>query len=125
MVDKVNDWLNQITSRIITRQMTKQQNKGLEKYGRLADEAADELPSKDLAQHALEEAVDGAYYAAMLVSKLETMALIWDDTLDALESHLVDYNNGQGFDEENLAHDLSKLVECYKRERGKWGGGDE
>lgn len=125
MVDKVNDWLNQITSRIITRQMTKQQNKGLEKYGRLADEAADVLPSKDLAQHALEEAVDGAYYSAMLVSKLETMALIWDDTLDALESHLVDYNNGQGFDEVNLAYDLSKLVECYKRERGKWGGDDE
>ena len=125
MVDKVNDWLNQITSRIITRQMTKQQSKGLEKYGRLADEAADELKGKVLAQHALEEAVDGAYYSAMLVSKMETMVLIYDDILDALESHLVDYNNEQGFNEEDLAYDLSKLVDCYKRERGKMGGSDE
>ena len=125
MTEKVNNWLNQITSRIITRQMTEQQNKGLNKYGRLADEAADALSSKDLAKHALEEAVDGAYYAAMMISKLETMALIHDDTLDALESHLRGYESGEGFNEKDLAYDLSKLVECYKRERGLWEGDDE
>lgn len=125
MVDKVNNWLNQFTSRIITRQMTAQQDKGLNKYGRLADEAADKLTAAALAQHALEEAVDGAYYAAMMVSKMQTMALIHDDVLDALEAHLRDYEAGEGFNEEDLAHDLSKLVNCYKRERGLTGGDDE
>ena len=118
MADEKNNWLNQITSRIITDQMTEQQNKGLNKYGRLADEAADELSSKDLAQHALEEAVDGAYYAAMLVSKMETMTLIYDDIIDALRQHLIGFNEGDGFDDESLAYDLTKLIDCYKRGKG-------
>lgn len=118
-------FLNQITSRIITDQLVRQQEKGVSKYGRLADEAADKLSSSELAQHALEEAVDGAYYAAMLVSKMETMTLIWNDVLIALESHLAAYECNGSFDDDDLVYDLKKLVACFRGTSADTDDGDD